>query len=199
MEYWHFSGLDLSDLSSKTDFVVRRTKFENNKAISSGGAIGAVGVNKNFVVRFEQCVFEHNSANAIGGVGYFRQDGLFLFDDCTFASNSAASGGVFGVTGSALVRVSRSDFVSNRADNGGVLFATKKGTYEVSGSTFSNNTAQKNGGVFFSDFLSTGFPKFGSTKLNSNLAVISGGVFYFELGNEGKKIERVNSKTIFIL
>jgi len=184
----HFSGLNLSNSTKRTDFVVRRTRFENNRAISSGGVLGAVGINKNFVVRFEHCEFVNNSANAIGGVGYFEGDGLYFFEDCTFGSNSASTGGVFGVTGSALVRVTRSTFVSNAADNGGTLFATKKGSYHVTSSTFNQNFAKKNGGVYYSDFLSTQCPKFVSANLLDNSAVLSGGAFYFDLIYGEKKL-----------
>jgi len=180
------SGLALADTDTKLEFIIRNTRFENNRAISSGGALGAQGVNDNFRVRFIDCEFVNNEAGVSGGVGSFDESGIYSFENCLFDSNSAQYGGSIGVTGEATVRVEKTQFQSNSGLNGGALFATSNGAYEISSSTFQSNKATGKGGVFYSDFLSKVCPSFTNVKFIDNSAVDSGGALYFDLGRNQK-------------
>jgi hypothetical protein len=80
------------------------SRFENNRAISSGGALGGQGANTNYIVRFVECEFINNRAGVVGGVGVFNNGGVFEFEDCKFENNVAQKGGVFGVKDKATVK-----------------------------------------------------------------------------------------------
>jgi len=174
-------GLSLNDFDTKTNLVIKRTRFENNRAISTGGAIGGSGVNHNFVVRFQDCEFVDNTASVTGGAGYFETSGVFSFDNCTFKSNVAQKGGVFGLSGSVIVMVKDCKFDSNNGDYGGVFFSTSSGKYQVKSSSFIRNQVDFDGGVYYSDTLSDSCPEFKDSNFDKNTALGSGGCFFFDL------------------
>eukprot|EP01102_Stenamoeba_stenopodia_P022583 TRINITY_DN9486_c0_g1_i1.p1 TRINITY_DN9486_c0_g1~~TRINITY_DN9486_c0_g1_i1.p1 ORF type:complete len:607 (+),score=108.84 TRINITY_DN9486_c0_g1_i1:221-2041(+) len=169
------------DPSAQIEIVIRRTKFRNNRAITSGGAVGGQGLNRNFSVQFYDCEFTNNEAGVSSGVAFFENSGSWLFENCKFEGNSAQSGGVMGIIGSAVVKVSKSSFQSNTAFYGGALFATSKGEFEIESSTFLSNKATLYGGVFFSDFMALECPQFVNTKFIDNTATESGGALFFQL------------------
>jgi len=172
--------------ADKLEIVIRRTKFQNNRAITSGGAVGGQGLNSNFSVQFYDCDFTDNEAGVTSGVGFFENSGIWSFENCRFEKNSAQFGGVMGIISSAVVKVSKSSFRSNTASYGGALFSTSKGVFKISSSTFQTNKATLNGGVFFSDLLATSCPEFENTKFIGNTATESGGVLFFQLGEDYK-------------
>eukprot|EP01102_Stenamoeba_stenopodia_P014664 TRINITY_DN4896_c0_g1_i3.p1 TRINITY_DN4896_c0_g1~~TRINITY_DN4896_c0_g1_i3.p1 ORF type:complete len:1045 (-),score=275.20 TRINITY_DN4896_c0_g1_i3:1905-5039(-) len=178
------SGLSLDNFDVKTDIVIRKTRFENNRAISSGGSIGGQGANNNFNVKFEDCDFVNNVAGVNGGVGFFLESGIWTFENCRFVSNRGQNGGTMGVSGTARVVVNKSNFESNSGLNGGALFATSEGEYRIESSTFQSNKATVNGGVFYSDFLARVCPQFVRSKFVGNVASGSGGGLFFDMGDD---------------
>jgi len=81
------SGLEIGLPSDQVNVTLRRCRFEKNRAISSGGAVGGQGKDSNFYMLFDKCQFSSNEAGLYGGAGYFSAAGLAEFRDCSFDSN----------------------------------------------------------------------------------------------------------------
>ena len=158
-------------------------EFTKNWASQIGGGINCLSEDQ---VKLIRCEFIGNFAKDEGGGLYNSGSDLSLVD-CTFAGNSATSGGaLYGNVdflencaftgnsaeyGGALYRIEdaiieKCIFTGNRADNGGVLVGG--GSVNLESCTFTGNLAQ-NGNVFASLRARDGTPGLEMTVVNSIL------------------------------
>lgn len=166
--------------ASEIDIVVKNSIFRKNRAISTGGVVGGPLASRDYVMSFENCKFEDNSAGSFGGVGFFLTSGTYRFNRCGFRRNSATKGGVFATRGSARVEVIDSELTGNEASSGGVLFQTAEGKFVIESSKIEDSRAVTYGGVFYADKLALNCPVFKNTAIRRNRAGQSGGALYFE-------------------
>ncbi|HOM58242.1 MAG TPA: right-handed parallel beta-helix repeat-containing protein [Kiritimatiellia bacterium] len=153
--------------------MVKRCEFIGNRS-ANGGVCWAGSPDSRWITnRFEQCVFRNNSASAKGGViasDYWR---YFVFTDCAFIGNVAATAGsVFRGNGDFLCtgclftgNDSTSATLGNVADaNGTMIAAQVPRLYDC---TVSNNTATGYSLVYVYNNADGG--KFHNTRFIANL------------------------------
>ncbi|MBM4118568.1 hypothetical protein FJ251_12705 [bacterium] len=115
-------------------------------ADADGGALLLAGSD----VRIVNCRFSGNAAREGGAV--FVAGGAPVFEDCVFIGNTGGNaGGGLGVSGGAVVTVTRCRFAANSADYGGGLMADAA-TLALADCVFLGNSASaRGGGVYAGD------------------------------------------------
>jgi M6 family metalloprotease-like protein len=140
-----FKGCTITDNYADTSIE----PFNDDQYVSYGGAV-AFGEGAN--IRFEDCLFENNSA-CVGGSLYW--EGSFAtIADCNVVSNSAyQGGGVYFVGGE--TNISRCIFERNEADfdfaQGGGIFCFDSNSVFVDSHINDNQTTGSGGGLYLSD------------------------------------------------
>ena len=136
--------------SHETSMFVADSVFTNNRA-GTGGALLVASLSN---LDVEQCLFEHNRAQDLGGV--------------------------IGVIDQSTARISCSTFNHNAAptSHGGVIY-TSRSTVEIRGSSFYNNSAVRYGGIMY--FVDSTVNIFESNFTN-NSANSLGGALYVSRG-----------------
>jgi len=144
-----------------TTSVVRGFAIQNAFA-DNGGAVVCVNASS---PRFEDCVFQHNSAMDIGGAVACMEASTPIFRDCTFGANAATGG------------------TSNR---GGAVAFMDSSNAVFSGCSFSGNTSANFGGAAYCNNSS---PSFKSCFFALNEATIQGGGAMFIMTHSSPLIE----------
>ncbi len=137
--------------------------FKGNKDSSING--GAINMNANSNLTFNNCVFDDNSTGGIdkAGGGLFFSEGNVTITNCIFKNNlSRGNGGAISGSGTGTAFISESLFINNIAQNinkdgigdranGGAINIFGDGRKVImSHNTFYNNTATyQGGGLFF--------------------------------------------------
>ncbi|WP_333658384.1 transglutaminase domain-containing protein [Methanobrevibacter sp.] len=151
------------------NFKVINCYFENNTALTYGGAIGLR--NNGLGAEITNCTFVNNFAPD-GGAIYVLAS--VTITGSTFKNNRASNnGGAIFTTGSNILNIFGSFFESNRAINGGALYITVP--TRINSSTFKSNLASNIGGVIFASG-SNGL-NISNSKFESNRAK-NGGALY---------------------
>ncbi|MEA4956099.1 hypothetical protein SDC9_03477 [bioreactor metagenome] len=151
------------------NFKVINCYFENNTALTYGGAIGLR--NNGVGAEITNCTFVNNFAPD-GGAIYALASATIL--GSTFRNNRATNnGGAIVTTGSNSLNIANSKFESNRAKNGGALYLTV--LTRIIGSSFSSNSATGNGGGLYTTGSSRSI--ISSSKFTSNSAKYGGGIY----------------------
>ena len=126
------------------EMTLRRTTIRGNTADVGGGTKLLDGEGP---IRFEECVFEANSAQGDGGGLLATDAGSIHISDSRFVANDAAAGGVDGVGGGALfygatfVEIMASVFEGNSAERGAGVRAAGGGSVEITDCVFRENRA----------------------------------------------------------
>ena len=131
--------------------------FEGN-ATNNGRGGGAVLVGDS-PVRFEDCVFNNNSTNLVGGAVMTDTGSAVVFDGCSFDNNSAtennkANGGALYLKDAATIKdctftgnwVINATEKKNTHGNGGAVYSLSDIT--ISGSVFNGNYASDGGAIY---------------------------------------------------
>lgn len=151
------------------NFKVINCYFENNTALTYGGAIGLR--NNGVGAEITNCTFVNNFAPD-GGAIYALASATI--SGSTFRNNRATNnGGAIVTTGSNSLNIANSKFESNRAKNGGALYLTV--LTRITGSSFSSNSATGNGGGLYTTGSSRSI--ISSSKFTSNSAKYGGGIY----------------------
>ncbi|WP_297899187.1 transglutaminase domain-containing protein [Methanobrevibacter sp.] len=126
------------------NFKVINCYFENNTALTYGGAIGLR--NNGLGAEITNCTFVNNFAPD-GGAIYVLAS--VTITGSTFKNNRASNnGGAIFTTGSNSLNISNSKFESNKAKTGGALYITVP--TRINSSNFKSNVASNNGGGIYS-------------------------------------------------
>lgn len=133
-------------LSTRVGPVLKRARFESNRAQSGGGVYAvssgtAVSTNsvrgREMISTFDTCTFINNVAKEKGGA-MSSASGQDLFLNSTFIGNSARFGGALQLAGTASI--DSCFFEGNTADlGGGPAVSSIENTVNVAGTTFIDN------------------------------------------------------------
>ncbi len=137
------------------EFIIRNSRFENNRGAGEGGAIMAYGYNQDRILISDSEivnneVIKNSNGDAKGG-------GLWLMGFAeiknTIISNnrSADLGGGLYVWGEVPAKISNSDFSRNQAVNGGAIYdALWNSQITINNTNFDSNSASNQAGVLYS-------------------------------------------------
>ena len=183
--------------------------FEQNVALTDGGAIYAEGPGASTEVTLTDCIVRKNACLRQGG-GVFAQRNIMVLGGefmCNFAgrpdlndsqilnpNETSASGGAV-YSDAAFLTIDRvpaapvgTKFDRNRARNGGALFLTASGDRKIYAASFVRNAARLNGGAMFAQnvpVLLVGFSTFGGTDVaDGNKSIQAGGAVYLQNFNK---------------
>ena len=98
--------------------------FEDNSSEDVGGTIALHG---NSLVSIKECVFEGNSTKDYGGAIVLYDDSNASIEQSNFTSNSSNYGGAITIFDNATISVSQSEFISNKGVKGGVFYFYSRG------------------------------------------------------------------------
>ena len=134
------------------EFIVRNSRFENNRGAGEGGAIVAYGYNQDRILIQDSEIV--NNEVITNMKGFAKGGGLWLsgfveIDNVTIANNKSADlgGGLF-MQGEVPAKISNSNFSSNQAVNGGAIYSGHwNSDIEVYNTDFDSNIADE-GGVY---------------------------------------------------
>lgn len=136
------------------EFIVRNSRFENNRGAGEGGAIVAYGYNQDSIIIQDSEIINNEVITNMDGVskgGGLWLSGFIEIDNTTIANNKSADfgGGLF-MQGEVPAQISNSTFANNQALNGGAIYSGHWNSYiEVENTDFDSNIAQE-GGVYTS-------------------------------------------------
>ena len=137
------------------DLTVSNSTFEDNHAVSIGGAIVASTgstlkvYNSDFINNYIQ----GGTAGGTDGGAIYSSNGIVEVVNSYFENNRAgdggndSGGGIESHGADAKLTVTGSDFISNSADDGGAIINYAGSQLTVSGSNFQNNTVRDQGGA----------------------------------------------------
>ncbi|MEA4957473.1 hypothetical protein SDC9_08584 [bioreactor metagenome] len=160
-----------------SNFKIINCYFENNTALTYGGAIGL----RNYGTGAEiiNCTFVNNKADN-GGAIYVLATATI--SGSVFTNNKAADDGG-AIYNLGTLKIIDSNFTNNNANNnGGAIYSNK--TININNTNFNNNAANNNGGAIYSE----------STNNNIN---IYNSLFNYNKGLNGGAIYSQNPLSIF--
>ena len=124
--------------------LVSNCTFENNSAISNGGAFGGIGGIHSIV----NSTFKNNASWGGGAVSCHGNPASLSIEDCYFEGNSAVAGGAVSTFTEGILEINSSLFIDNFASrDGGAIRADHATT--ITGCYFENNQARRGGGGYF--------------------------------------------------
>ena len=131
---------------SRGDLTILDSRFEDNLATGSGGAVEAA--NRDASTQIRRTTFANNVGDRGGAVIVV---GNVIIEECLFVGNSDREdthglGGALYVLIYGLTEVTNSTFTGNTSDNGGAI--TINGPARINSSTITNNTANLGGGIY---------------------------------------------------
>ena len=134
------------------EFIVRNSRFENNRGAGEGGAIMAYGYNQDRVIIKDSEIINNEVITNMQGVakgGGLWLSGFVEIENTTIANNTSADlgGGLF-IQGEVPAQISDSTFSQNQAVSGGAIYSGHWNSFiEVNNTDFDSNIAQ-DGGVY---------------------------------------------------
>ena len=135
--------------------------FENNTAITHGGAVYIVGNDS----KIYNCQFISNTAQDGDGAAIYV-DGLSTTINNTIFYNHTADKGTVYINGNNTV-ISKSTFENNTATNGAGVYI-KGSNFEISNSNFTGNNVSGRGGAVY---IEGDYSKFTNNNFNNNTAI----------------------------
>jgi predicted outer membrane repeat protein len=162
-------------ISGNSTLLIHNSTFSHNIG-ESGGALSILGSNLDSAPSYiNSTLFSFNLANYTAGGAIYTQDALLFSTDCSFDTNSAASGGALCFSGLSSINITSAYIHDNTADGGGAISAAQSSTFFLVNSEVSSNRAGVTGGGLSID------PNAQVSILNctikNNSAVAGGGMF----------------------
>lgn len=140
-------GLIIFERGDSISVAVDSCTFTNNRNASEGGIFVSTYSSTEYLLTLSNCIFENNTAGAIGGVMYLKSDGTLDITNCYFSGNRVTqAAGVMLVDGfSSSVSISDSFFEDNGAyyygqgSCGAFMIIAPSGNVTITNSYFGEN------------------------------------------------------------
>ena len=136
-------------------FIVRNSRFENNRGAGQGGAIMAWGYNQDQIIIQDSEIINNEVIKNQSGMA--QGGGLWLMgfgeiENTVIANNKSADlGGGLYVWGEVPAKISNSDFSGNEAMNGGAIYnGLWDAQIDINNTNFDDNSATNEAGVLYS-------------------------------------------------
>ena len=156
-------------------------KFNNNEALSDGGALYTSSNSDIFFQTSTTVQFNDNKATYFGGALRSEYNSNIIFENnckITFNHNEALQGGaIFTASDTVFNENSTVQFDSNKATLGGALHISNLKFQGNTAVTFKNNEAELNGGALYSDDSSIAVKHKSTITFTNNKAENGGAIF----------------------
>ena len=130
---------------------IQETIFVGNKALSDGGAGGAIDVEQQAQFRIRNCVFKDNSAQYIAGAITTSFNVTLDIQETTFVGNKALSdAGAIDLQHQAQLRITNcvfDDNASQRVAGTGAISGSNHTTLDIQETNFTGNTGDEGGAI----------------------------------------------------